>query len=456
MWQRFYKFIIMRQKAILIFDIGKTNKKYFLFTEDLQELQSAYLQLPEITDDDGFACDNLDAITEWVLDVYKKINDSNQYEITAVNFSTYGASLVHLDKDKKPVTPLYNYLKQIPADVLASFEASYGDLDSWSQQTASPFLGMLNAGLQLYWLKHAKPEVFKEIKYSVFLPQYISYLFTGQLVTEFTGIGCHTGMWNYAANDYHEWMYKEGLTNLLPPLTSTYTVFQTSAGAVKFGTGIHDSSAALITYLHKYPGPFMLLSTGTWSICFNPFNRNLLTIAELHEDCLCYMQPDGKQVKASRLFMGNEYNKWLSILNRYFNVANDYHKNIQYNESLFANSITADSRLFTAGLENKTQAAPDSAFVLKHFSNYEEAYHHLIKELLVLQIKKIALVNNPEETKQVYVDGGFAGNNVFITMLRQMMPGVTITPSENPLGSALGAAKVVLSGVTTPLQTIMN
>jgi L-fuculokinase len=35
------------------------------------------------------------------------------FRIRAVNFSAYGASLVHMGVDGQPVAPLYNYLKAL-------------------------------------------------------------------------------------------------------------------------------------------------------------------------------------------------------------------------------------------------------------------------------------------------------------------------------------------------------
>ena len=99
---------------------------------------------------------------------------SNKYHIKAINFSTYGASFVHLDKNGKIITPLYNYLKPIPDEIVAEFDQKYGNI---SDVTGSPQSGMLNSGMQLYWLKKSQPEVFKKIKYALHFPQYISYLF---------------------------------------------------------------------------------------------------------------------------------------------------------------------------------------------------------------------------------------------------------------------------------------
>lgn len=64
--------------------------------------------------------------------------------------------MVHLDKELKPVTHLYNYTKNIPENIIHKFKLSHDAEGKWSEETASPLLGMLNAGLQLYWLKNVK------------------------------------------------------------------------------------------------------------------------------------------------------------------------------------------------------------------------------------------------------------------------------------------------------------
>ena len=50
---------------------------------------------------------------------------------------------------------------------------------------------------------------------------------------------------------------------------------------IRVGIGIHDSSAALLSYIRCDRKPFVLVSTGTWSIALNPFNEQLLTTSEL-------------------------------------------------------------------------------------------------------------------------------------------------------------------------------
>ena len=84
--------------VILIFDIGKTNKKLLLLDEDYQLVHEVATQFNEITDEDGFACEDLNKLTNWIIAEFQNLLTNNAFEIKAVNFSGYGASFVYLDE----------------------------------------------------------------------------------------------------------------------------------------------------------------------------------------------------------------------------------------------------------------------------------------------------------------------------------------------------------------------
>lgn len=293
-----------RESVIAIFDIGKTNKKLFLFNEDYQIRFEASTSLPEITDPDGFPCENVAALEKWMREAYEEAAQQEQFAIKAINFSGYGASFVHLGADNKPATPLYNYLKPFPSALRKKFYDQYGGENKFSAITASPVLGHLNSGMQLYWLKYEHPALFQKIETSLHLPQYLSWIFTGKKFSDITSVGCHTNLWNFTTNNYHEWVVREGIAGKLPPLGKSDSAETVRVGnrELQVGIGLHDSSAALIPYLAFHKESFVLLSTGTWSISLNPFNASPLTTAELEQDCLCYLTYTGDKVKASRFF----------------------------------------------------------------------------------------------------------------------------------------------------------
>ena len=84
----------MKEKVIAVFDVGKTNKKILLFDFDLNIVSEIEEKFPEITDDDGFECDDIEKIEKWILSSVNDLLNSEKYNLVAVNFATYGATLV--------------------------------------------------------------------------------------------------------------------------------------------------------------------------------------------------------------------------------------------------------------------------------------------------------------------------------------------------------------------------
>lgn len=432
-----------------IFDIGKTNKKFFLFDSDLNEVFHDYCKMEPINDDDGFPCDDLHALTKWIQRIVSDLASSSEYILKAINFSTYGATLVHLDESGQPATPLYNYLKPFPEEAHEDFINKYGG-ESNDRETASPFLGMLNSGLQLYWLKHYKPEAFARVHTTLHFPQYLSYLFTGRLVSEPTSIGCHTRLWDFEKNQYHAWLKEENLLSLFPPIVPTTRTYAITINnkVVNVGVGVHDSSAALTSYYQRSTDPFLLVSTGTWSITLNPFTEDVLSAEDLSRDCLNFLNINGKPVRASRLFLGHELDHQLAILNNVFGTNPTYYKQVKLN-SAFKEAIEnglIDCLFYPSAIHNSklvNQVLSPDKWNPSVFSSFDEAYHHLMWGLVKLQVESIRLALGNSNIKHIFVDGGFVDNELYIQLLQYYLPGFQLEVSDQPLGSAYGAALVM-------------
>ncbi|WP_114748754.1 FGGY-family carbohydrate kinase [Pleomorphovibrio marinus] len=432
--------------VIAIFDIGKTNKKFFLFDENLKEIKEEYVKFPTITDEDGEECDDLRKISNWAKEKVEALCRDSNYRVMALNFSTYGASFVSVDDSGKPITPIYNYLKKFPQDLHEEFYGKYPE-EQINTITASPTLGMLNSGLQLLWLKRKRPEVFKRIKYSLHLPQYISYLFTGEFVAEPTSIGCHTKLWDFPKGDYHSWVYEEEIAEKFPKTVPTSNYFEkTICGQrVKVGVGIHDSSSALASYLLKINEPFALISTGTWSITLNPYPVGELTFDELKNDCLNFLSIQGGTVKASRFLLGYELDHQIEKLNLHFKKEAKYYKDIEADEELLQQFLSGEipSKFYPETMVRTPMIQnmfPENRWELSDFDTFESAYYQVNWGLAKLQKASLLLALGKSETKKVYIDGGFVHNSVFIRMLEELLPEFELKFSDFPLGSAYGAA----------------
>ncbi len=432
------------KKVQLIYDIGKTNKKCFLFDENYQEVYKDYRIFPEIKDEDGHPCDDLVAIENWIKNIFQKLLRSKKHEIKTINFSTYGATMVHLDKNGKPLTPLYNYTKPLPENILKPFYKKYGNELKIASETASPPSGMLNAGFQLYWIKKTQPGIFKKIKWSLYFPQYLSHLFTGVPLTEFTSIGCHTSLWDYKKGDYHDWVYAERIDEKLPPTVPTTTSINMDYGEnkLKIGVGIHDSSAALLPYIRADSRPFLLVSTGTWSISLNPFSKEILSEEDLKNGCLNYMRIDGKPVKAARLFLGKEYQEQVKKMQLFFKKKKGAHKKIKFDEAVLKKlKNNFKNKFFFEHIHIKREQPDKNDY--SQFKNFKEAFHQLMMELMELQIVAAKKAIGKTDIKKIYIDGGFADNDIFVKLMSHYFPDKKIRTTRSPLGSALGAAMVI-------------
>lgn len=322
--------------VIAVFDVGKTNKKLFLFDERYKIVSERSARFIETLDEDGDACENLESLRLSIFDSLREVFKNPEFEVRAINFATYGASFVYIDEDGKPLAPLYNYLKDYPEELKAKFYGDYGGQELFSNLTASPVLGSLNSGMQIYRIKHEKPELFRQIKYALHLPQYLSYLISGEAYSDITSIGCHTNLWDFSKNQYHEWVKKEGILEKLAPIVPSDRVMPAAfpGNSYGVGAGLHDSSAALVPYLVSFNEPFILLSTGTWCISLNPFNSSPLTAEELENDCLCYLQYEGKPVKASRLFAGYEHEQQVKRIAEHYGTDVISYRSVPYDASL--------------------------------------------------------------------------------------------------------------------------
>lgn len=429
------------KETIAVFDIGKTNKKFLLFDKNLKLVYEHEQKFPEIKDEDGLECDDTGRIEQWIIETLRKFSVNGEYTIKAVNFSTYGATLMYLDESGKPLTPAYNYLKVMPVGMAEELYDRYGGVDEFSRRTASPALGFLNSGLQILWLKKTRPDIFSKVKSIVHFPQYLSHLLTGKVTSEFTSIGCHTAMWDFDNMAYHPWLEAEGIS--LPQPASNKKAFPSRNSGLKFlaGTGIHDSSAALTPYIMQSREKFILLSTGTWCININPFNYEPLTRDQLKNDCLSYLSINQKPVKASRLFMGHIHDVNLERINKHYKADKDAYKKVMLNKDIISQLSGSEVSFFKNGIPG---GYIDNNVDLSAFSSFQEAYHRLMMDLTMLCVESINyIIPENDDIKNVFVSGGFAKNNIFVRYLAGKLSNKRVFTSEIDNASALGAAMVI-------------
>lgn len=409
------------KEVIAVFDIGKTNKK--------------------------FLCDDIENLERWIKNCLSSAIQEKKFSVKAVNFTTYGASLMYVDKAGKRLTPVYNYLKPMPDGILDGFYDKYGGLSEFSRKTTSPAMGMLNSGLQALWLKKARQDLFQKVDSILHFPQYLSFLFTQRIVSEYTSIGCHTALWDFDAKKYHPWTIDESL-NLPDPLSNSMIFpVEFEGQKIDFGIGIHDSSSSMVPYIKGSDEKFILISTGTWCITMNPFNEEPLTREQLEKDTLCYMSIRQEPVKSSRLFLGHIHDVNVARLTGFFNVEPEQYKKVKTDKGKIAALFGQNSGkvFFINGMPFDFI---DKDADLSLFSSFDEAYHKLMYDLVGLLVESVKLVlAKDDQTKTVYISGGFARNEIFVRLIAAYLPELNVFISEMDNATALGAAMVILEKV---------
>ncbi len=415
--------------VIAVFDIGKSNKKLVCFNREYRMVLEQSVRLDEIPDEEGFPSEDPARLQAFLTGSLEQLRLEGRFDPVAVNFSAYGASLVRVDQEGIPLRPIDNYLKPYPSGITENFFDSYGGKEAMERKAASPFLGNLNSGMQILRIRRYQPELFEKIRYFMHLPQWLASLVTGQFSSGLTSIGCHTLLWNFSTGHYLDWVEKEMILPKLAPIlpeTGAVPVLWASSGMMA-GTGVQDSAAALIPYLLTFREPFILVSTGTWSVALNPFNDEPLSKVELEQDCLCYLRTDGRPVKASRFLVGPRYESSLKRIALYFKM----------DPGILA-SMPFDPHWVPEDLSS-------IEFQPEKYASSSHAFHQLMHGIVQKQERCIRLVLGKAPPGHIFVDGGFSRNRVFLGMLSQCFPGFRLRASETGQASALGAALIIHS-----------
>ncbi len=428
-------------KVMAVFDIGKTNKKVFLWNELYQIVFERQQNFNEIPDEDGFLGEDLPAVRLWMLQTFAEINALPEYQICALNFSGYGATVVFVDEKGHAVSPLYNYLKAFPEGLFPY--SNYGGEDEFARATASPILGNLNSGLQAFRVSQVSLEVWEKTRWVMHWPNFLSSIFTGNFASEITSIGCHTALWDFDKKTYHDWVTDFGLRNKLPEIAPSNTSYLNEETNIPVGLGLHDSSSALVPYLRVMHSPFLLLSTGTWCIAMNPFDEEPLSAIELKNDVLCFLQGNGKPVKAARLFAGNTHEIQIKRLQEHYQASPTQYKSVEFNASYLE---VLDDQM--KNIPSVDQAHMDylvdcdfNARDLNKFPTYELAYVQLMIDLACQQIFSLRLLlKEGTPVTKILVDGGFSKNSLYMNFLVHAFPAFEIYGAEVAQASSLGAA----------------
>jgi len=297
--------------ALIVLDIGKTNAKLALVDAGGRLL--AERRRPNLVLVDGpYPHHDVEGIWQWMLATCREY--SALARVSAIVPVTHGATAALVDAAGL-VLPVLDYEAALPGLDYAALRPAYAE-------TFSPRLPAgLNLGRQLAWLQQQYPGQFARARHILMYPQYWAWRLCGVAAGEATSLGCHTDMWDPVRQDYSALVARMGWQSQLPPLAPPWAALGVLRPDVAQATGlapdcvvlsgIHDSNASLLRYLHQDGGPRTVLSTGTWLIAA-AFGVGLDGLRE-DADMLANTSALGQPVACMRFMGGREFGELAGV-----------------------------------------------------------------------------------------------------------------------------------------------
>ena len=167
-----------------------------------------------------------------------------------------------------------------------------------------------------------------------------------------------------------------------------------------------------------------------------------MTDNDLENDCLSFLQYNGKPVKASRVFAGQFHEDQTRRIAQHFGVENDFYKTIKFEKHQLEN----DKKIIDSDLKVSLNSCDFESKNLANFTNVEVAYNQLISDLLRQQVFSTNFILDKNNTPTtIYVDGGFSKNEIYMNLLSMQYPDNEVFGAEVAQASALGAALILHS-----------
>lgn len=449
----------MAAYRIAVLDVGKTNKKLFVYDSDLRCLnpgeQGASFGQVEI---DGVLSDDAAAIYSWMIDALS--NAAAQYgDIRCISVTTHGATMALLgggrdgvfEGDGGLVFPIVSYEQPISPEEDDAFYAAVGESPERLQElTGTARFGLLlNAAKQVFWLSRRFPQRFARVTDILMWPQYFAYLLTGQKAAEPTYLGCHGYLLDINGREYSVVADALGIADKLPPLPlrKSWEVLGAlkdeiaSITGLESGTlvtmGVHDSNAALVPYFVQGFENFVVQDSGTWVVSMSPRSEARFEKGELGREVFFNRSIYGAPVKTTIFRGGAEFDFYREKV-----LAGRPHPE-GMDRALLAGIVRAREAFVLPTLERGSGLFPASVARLEGLDTVfrDDAHAWCAVDLgLAIQGYYGARMAGGDRTEKIFIEGNMGRRNPIYRSVIATLFGNAETFLGGAGGAAFGAA----------------
>ena len=417
----------MTRQRIFVLDVGKTNVKAAVFDAagaQLFERSARNAPLP------GPPYPHADTDAIWAFCLAGLREAGATHVIDAIVVTTHGATAA-LIGERDLALPVLDYEYAAVEDV----EPGYGALRDAFAETLSPRLPAgLNLGRQLAWQAQNFPAGFAAAAHLVMYAQYWTWRLAGAAVLEATSLGAHTDLWLPKRGAPSLLTCALSVDRLLPPMRKAYDVAGSLlpeiaaecglAQAPEVLVGIHDSNASILPHLARRAAPFTVISTGTWVILFG-LGLSLDSL-DPARDQLANIDVEGRPIACARFMGGREYAA----------IAGDDPARPALGD---VDDIIARGVFALPNFAGGSGPFPDSKARIEG-AVASPAARAGLASLYVALMTDYALERLGAAQGDLLVEGSFADNAPFCSLLAALRPSQAVIVSRGAAGTARGAA----------------
>ncbi len=419
--------------ATAVLDIGKTNVKVVVFAANgtLMVEQSK----PNATrSDPPYLHIDTEFIWKTALDTLSKL--SHIHVINNIVVTAHGATAAVIDTRRLSEGGLALPVLDYEGHELDQINPEYDLIRPPFPRTLSPSMTAgLNVGRQLAYQLSQFPQEFAKADAILMYPQYWSWRLSGVLATEVTSLACHTDLWEPEAGQYSTLPTTLGIEKLFPPIFAAHDVLGPILPEIAAATGldpatrvfcgIHDSNASLVPHLLERSRPFTVVSSGTWVVVMGVGAS--VSRLDPKADMLANVDATGRPVACAKFMGGREYGQIAG--SRAPQATIEDVAAVIESGTLALPSFAAEGGAFSGRAGSIEGNLPDRSGSRAALASLYVAL--MVDDVLV----RLGCAEGP-----LLIEGSFAMNSAFCSILADLRPEQSVEPAESTVGTAYGAA----------------
>ena len=427
-------------RGIAVVDVGYTNSKVILYDTGLKQLAERKMASPHRK---GAAYDEIeiDPVIAFAASALRELDLI--LPVDAIVTSAHGACIVAVDGKGRPAVPVMDYMSEPPPAIA---DAYHRIMPAYAESYTEPLPRALLHGLQLFWQQQVMPEAFARTATILPLMQYVGLCLGGRAVTEVSSMSCQSHLVDMRTGGPSSIARSQGWASLYAPEARAWEVIGTLKpdmrgngfrGHGRILAGVHDSNANFLRYIAGGQSHFTLLSTGTWIIGFDT-DADITTL-DPARDIVANKNVFGKTVACCRFFGGKE----LEVLSQ-------------------------GAPMVLAAMDTVARLVADGVMALPSFTDsggpmpgtggrgsisgpfVESPANRAALASLYCALMVDQSLTALSSRGDVIVDGPFAQNATFLSLLAALRPQQKVLASHTLDGTATGAACLALMADGTP------